>query len=221
MKQLALALASLCFIGSSASADAPDPANTAAIKIEFIAWSSDSAHVLLKIQDPNRPGFLFQVRDVEGKVVKMGNKSAVFPSEHPPMSDEEKKFIKGIMNGKVKVDGQPVKFDQLGVAEAAHPTRSDIMLMTGQKGDELVIMGMRGERATRYDRIDVMKDKKGVVAKATQKQLVWDTDGKNFILVYNQKLESKDTPFDGDFFQVFPFKSYKVKGANSEEGGTE
>ncbi|HRE91686.1 MAG TPA: hypothetical protein PK095_21390 [Myxococcota bacterium] len=216
MKQLALALASLCLLGSSASADAPDPANTAAIKIEFIAWSSDSGHVLLKIQDPNRPGFLFQVRDVKGEVVKMGKKSAVFPSEFPPMSDEEKKFIKGIMNGKVKVDGQPVKFDQLGIAEAAHPTKTDIMLMTGQKGDELVIMGMRGERATRYDRIDVMKDKKGVVAKATQKQLVWDQDGKNFILVYNQKLESKDTPFDGDFFQVFQFKSYKVKGANSE-----
>ncbi len=136
------------------------------------------------------------------------------------MSDEYKKFIKGIKNGKVKVDGQPVIFDQEGVAEANHPTKKDIMLMTGQKGDELVIMGMRGERATRYDTIDLMQDKNKVIAKASQKTLVWDNDGKNFILVYNQKLESKDTPFDGDFFQVFQFKSFKVKGA-SEEGGTE
>lgn len=220
MKRLALTLASLFVLTASASAKGPDPANTPSVKMEFIAWSSDSAYVLLKIQDPNRPGFMFQVRDVKGNVLQMGKKPAVFPSEHPPMSDEEKKFIKGIMNGKVKVDGQPIKFDQLGVAEASHPTKTDIMLMTGQKDDKLVIMGMRGERATRYDTIDLMEDKNKVVARASQKALVWDQDGKNFILVYNQKLESKDTPFDGDFFQVFQFKSYKVKGAN-EEGGSE
>lgn len=218
MKQLALSLASVFLLSGAAIAKGPDVTTLRPIKIEFVAWSTNSDYILFKVQDPNIPGFIFQVRDAKGEVVKMGSKPAVFPSQHPPMSDEEKKFIKGIMNGKVKVDGEAIKFDQEGRFEATHPKKSDIMLMTGQKGDQLVIMGMRGERATKYDSIDLLEDKNKVVAKASQKALVWDQDGKNFVVVYNQKLESKDTPFDGDFFQVFQFKAYKVKSASGEGG---
>jgi len=219
MKHAFLALASLIstlVLGAAATAKAPDVSTLKAVKFEFVAWSTDSAYILLKVQDPNIPGYIFQVRDTKGETVKMGNKPAVFPSQFSPNTPEEQKFVKGIMNGKVKVGGEPIKFDQEGVFEATHPKRSTIMLMTGQKGDKLIIMGMRGERATTYESIDLIQDKNKVVAKASQKALVWDQEGKNFILIYNQKLDSKDTPFDGDFFEVHPFKSFKVKGASEE-----
>ncbi len=199
------------------AADAPDVATLRPQNFEFIAWSTDSSLVLLKLNDPNA-GLIFQVRDAEtGEIFKMGTKPAVFPSPHAANSDEERKFIKQIVNGqKVKVDGKPVKFDQPGVAEATHPVKTDIMLMVGQKGDKLLIMGMRGERVTKYDSIDLLKDKKGVVAKASQKALVWDAEGKNFCLIYRQELKSEDTPFEGDFFVVSKFKPYKVKGSGDK-----
>ncbi len=199
------------------AADAPDVATLRPQNFEFIAWSTDSSLVLLKLNDPNA-GLIFQVRDAEtGEIFKMGTKPAVFPSPHAANSDEERKFIKQIVNGqKVKLDGKPVKFDQPGVAEATHPVKTDIMLMVGQKGDKLLIMGMRGERVTKYDSIDLLKDKKGVVAKASQKALVWDAEGKNFCLIYRQELKSEDTPFEGDFFVVSKFKPYKVKGSGDK-----
>lgn len=199
------------------AADAPDVATLRPQNFEFIAWSTDSSLVLLKLNDPNA-GLIFQVRDAEtGEIFKIGTKPAVFPSPHAANSDEERKFIKQIVNGqKVKVDGKPVKFDQPGVAEATHPVKTDIMLMVGQKGDKLLIMGMRGERVTKYDSIDLLKDKKGVVAKASQKALVWDAEGKNFCLIYRQELKSEDTPFEGDFFVVSKFKPYKVKGSGDK-----
>lgn len=206
-----------------AHAAPPDVATLRATSYEFVAWSTDSTLILLKLQDP-QAGVIFQVRDAKtGDIFKMGNKPAVFPSQNAPNSDEERKFIKQIVNGqKVKVDGQPVKFDQAGVAEATHPVKTDIMLMLGQKGDKLVVMGIRGDKASKYHAFDLLKDKKGVVAKASQKALIWDNDGKNVCIIYNQKLESADTPFDGDFFEVLPFKSYKVKGGGDDkEGGNE
>lgn len=214
---LALTAASPALAG-----DAPDLEKLRPADFTFIAWSTDSSLILLRLQDPNA-GLIFQVRDAaSGEIFKMGSKAAVFPSPHAANSDEERKFIKDIVNGrKVKVDGQPVKFDQTGVTEAAHPVKSDIMLFTGQKGDKLVIMGMRGERASKYDSIDLLKDKKGVVAKASQKALVWDNEGKNFCLIYSQDLQSQDTPFKGDFFAVYKFKASKVKGSGGDKEGGE
>jgi len=219
-------------LSSSALAGAPDVSTLRPANLDFIAWSTDSSLILLKLQDPNA-GLIFQVRDGKtGEIFKIRDKTpAVFPSANAPGSDEEKKFIKRLMNGQrvkvngksmnVEIDGKAVKFDQPGVAEATHPVKSDIMLMTGQKGDKLVIMGLRGEKATKYDSIDLIKDKKGVVAKATQKALVWDNEGKNFCLIYRQELKSDDTPFQGDFLMVSKFKPYKVKGGSDKEGGDE
>lgn len=213
MKHLTLALASIAVLGASAHAKAPDVSTLRPMQLEFVAWSTDSAYVLIKVQDKNVPGHIYQVRDAKGEVVRMGNKPAVFPSQHPPLSDEGKKFERDIRSGRrVKIDGKPVVFDQDGIFEAQHPRRTEIMLMTGQKGDKLHIIGMRGERATRYDSLHLVQDKSKVIAKASQKALVWDKDGKNFCLIYNQKLESKDTPFEGDFLICQEFKSFKVKG---------
>ena len=80
-----------------------------------------------------------------------------------------------------------------------------------------IVAILREGRATEYDKIDVLKDKKGVVAKASQKALVWDNEGKNFLLIYSQNLDSKDTPFKGDFFTVYKFKSFKVKGPKDKD----
>lgn len=215
--KLAILLSFLTLAATPALADAPDPTTLRPADYEFVAWSTDSALFLLKVQDANA-GLLFQVRDAQtGEIYQMGSKKAVFPSPHAPNSDEERKFIKEIVNGrKVKADGQPVKFDQPGVAEAQHPVKSDIMLMTGQKGDKFVIMGLRGDKASKYESIDLLKDKKGVVAKAFQKALVWDAEGKNFCLIYRQELDSQDTPFKGDFFVVSKFKASKVKASGKE-----
>ncbi len=223
MKHLLTSLFTLLALGGAAVAKPPDVTTLRPVNLEFVAWSTDSALILLKVQDPNIPGLIFQVRDAKsGEIFKMGSKAAVFPSQSSPGSDEEKKFVKQIMTGKkVKADGQPVLFDQEGVFESVHPKKSSIMMMSGQKGEKLVIMGMRGERATKYDSIDLIQDKTGVVAKASQKALVWDKDGKNFCLIYRQKLESKDTPFEGDFIHIDKFTASKVKGSSSEEGGSE
>jgi len=204
---------------SPALAAPPDVTSLRPVNYEFVAWSTDSAYILFKLQDPNIPGLIFQVRVAEtGEILSMGSKKAVFPSQSAPGSDEEKKFVKQILTGtKVKVNGEAVKFDQAGVSDSTHPTKSDIMLLTGQKGDKFVIMGVRGERSSRYDSFDLLKDKTGAVAKAYQKALVWDNDGKNFVLIYHQNLDSKDTPFEGDFFSIQKFKSSKVKSASTEE----
>jgi hypothetical protein len=216
MKPLAISVV-LAALSTPAFAENPDISTLRPANYEFVAWSTDSSLIMLKVQDPNA-GLIFQVRDAKsGDIFRAGNKPQVFPSPHAPNSDEERKFIKQLLNGKVKAEGQAVKFDQPGVAEAQHPVKSDILLMSGQKGDKLVIMGLRGDKATKYESIELIKDKKGVVAKASQKALVWDASGDNFCLIYRQELKSEDTPFEGDFFMVSKFKAYKVKGGSEKE----
>ncbi len=222
MKQLLTSFLVSFALAQASHAAPPDVSTLRATDMEFVAWSTDSSLILLKLNDPNS-GIMFQVRETKtGEVLRVNNKPMVFPSTDPVGSDEEKKFIKQLLTGKkVKVDGQPVLFDQPGVAEAAHPTKEGVALMTGQKKDKFLIVGLRGERASLYRAIDVIKDKLGVAAKATQKALVWDAKGKNFALVYRQKLESVETPFEGDFLHVEKFSSSKVKGADESEEGSE
>ncbi|MFO0746500.1 MAG: hypothetical protein U1F43_12620 [Myxococcota bacterium] len=206
---LASGLAALC-IQSSASAAAPDPATLRPAEYEIMAWSTDSSQFLVKVKDPNA-GAMFQVWDTEtAQLAKKGAKALVFPS---PSIDDEPKLLK-----KIKKQNA---MDQDVVDTAVHPKKSDIMLMTAQKEDKFVIMGVRGDKASKYDTIDVVKDKAGKVAKVNQKQLVWDHDGKNFILVYHVKLEGSDTPFEGDIIATYKFKPYKVKGGSGDEGGGE
>lgn len=212
LRSIILSLASLASLSwsSSALADAPDVSTLRPAEFEIIAWSEDSEQFLVKVKDPNA-GTLFQVRETKSnEIVRKGSKALVFPS---PSIDDEPKLIKKIIaqNG-LK---QPI------VDAATHPKKSDISLMTYQKGDKFYIMGLKGERASKYDTIDVIKDKANV-AKVFQKQLVWDQDGKNFILVYHAKLEGGEFPFEGDFIAAYKFKAFKVKGGSSDdEGGGE
>lgn len=203
---VSLTVAIVAAAAAPAFAGAPDIATLRPADYEIIAWSADSEQYLVKVKDPNA-GALFQVRETKsGDIVKKGTKAQVFPS---PSVDDEPKLIKKII--KQAEMTQPV------IDGGAHPKKSDIMLMTAQKGDKFFIMGVRGERASKYDTIDVIKDKAGQVAKVYQKQLVWDADGKNFILVYHLKLENSDTPFDGDLIYSTKFKAYKVKGGSESD----
>jgi len=196
-------------LGSAALAGAPDPSSLRPQEYEIVAWSADSEQFLVKVKDANA-GTLFQVRDTKTTdIVKKGTKPLVFPS---PSIDDEPKLIKKLI--KQNAMEQPI------VDGATHPKKSDIMLVTAQKADKFLIMGLRGDKASKYDSIDVIKDKAGKIAKVNQKQLVWDADGKNFILVYHVKLEGSDTPFEGDFIAAYKFKAYKVKGGD-EGGGDE
>ena len=197
-------LVSFC-LTSPALADAPDVSTLRPAEFEIIAWSEDSEQFLVKVKDPNA-GTLFQVRDTKSnEIVRKGTKALVFPS--PSIDDEPKLIKKIIAQNALK---QPI------VEGSAHPKKSDIMLMTAQKGDKFYIMGVKGERASKYDTIDVIKDKANV-AKVYQKQLVWDQDGKNFILVYHAKLEGGEIPFEGDFIVSYKFKAFKVKGSSGDD----
>lgn len=203
LARVAFWLPSMLLVSPIAEAAAPDPEQTRPQSYEFIAWSEDSSQFLIKVTDPNMTGCIFQVRNTEtGEIVKVGKKNA---QELAPDKDAEVKARAKIIKA--------YKMTQAGIEDSSHPKKKDIMLFTGQKGDRLVIMGMRGERASKYDTIDVMKDKRGTVAKATQKQLVWDADGSHLAIIYREKLDDKDTPFEGDFIYVAPFKESRVKKA--------
>ena len=209
LARVAFWLSSVVLASSAAVAAAPDPETTRPQSYEFIAWSEDSSQFLIKINDPNMTGCIFQVRDTEtGAIVKNGKKNA---QEIAPDKEAEVKARAKIIKA--------YKMTQAPVDDASHPKKKDIMLFMGQKGERLVIMGMRGERASKYDTIDVMKDKQGVAAKANQKQLVWDADGSHLAIIYRAKLDNKDTPFEGDFIYVAPFKESKVKKAAPAEDG--
>lgn len=195
-------------LSSSASAAAPDPATLRPAEYEIIAWNADSTQFLVKVKDPNA-GAMFQVRDAETtEIVKKGSKGLVFPS---PSIDDEPKLIKKLIKQN--------DMTQAIVDQAQHPKKKDVMLMTAQKEDKFVIMGIRGDKASKYDTIDIVKDKAGKIAKVYQKQLVWDADGKHFIVVYHAKLEGSDTPFEGDFMASYKFKAFKVKGGSDEDEG--
>lgn len=216
LRSFALALIALLYL-NPAFARGPDLELMRETRFEFVAWSTDSSLILLKMDDP-QAGTLYQVRDAKtGQVFRMGKTAATFPVNFAPNSKQELAFVRQLTNGrKVKRDGKGVKFDQKGVAEANNPRRDEIMLLTGQRGSKLLVMGIRGERATRYHSFDLLKADDGTIAEASQKALVWDDSGKNVIIIYNQKLQTPDFAFDGDFFEVLPFKSYKVPGAREE-----
>jgi len=211
LRSILVSIASAATLASSAAqADAPDVSTLRPAEYEIIAWSEDSEQFLVKVKDPNA-GTLFQVRETKSdEIVRKGSKALVFPS---PSIDDEPKLIKKIIaqNG-LK---QPI------VDSAIHPKKSDIALMSYQKGDKFYVMGLKGDRASKVETIDVIKDKANI-AKISQKQLVWDQDGKNFIIVYHAKLEGGEFPFEGDFIKAFKFKAYKVKGSGGDdEGGGE
>ena len=208
--RVAFWLPSLLLLAPAASAAAPDPESTTPLSYEFIAWSEDSSQFLVKVSASNMTGTIFQVRvTATGEIFKPNGKKPA--QELAPDKDAEVKAL-----AKIK---KLYKMTQPAVEDASNPKKKDIMLFTGQKGSKLVIMGMRGERASKYDTIDIMVDKHGGVAKASQKQLVWDADGSHLAIVYREKLDNKDTPFEGDFIYVGDFKPSKVKAPASDDDG--
>jgi hypothetical protein len=198
MLRLGLGVLWVMLMGSRALADAPDPATARQEEIEFLLWNEDSSQYLLKVKNPNTPASAFQVRVTETGEIAQGKNAVMTAMGH----EEEEKTLKKM--------AKAWKMTQAPVVEAVNPRKENIMVMTGQKKDKFVIMGLNGERATRYDSLDVMQDAKGNVAKAFQKQLVWDQDGRHLAVVYRTKLEG-EAPFDGDFIYVTRFKATRVK----------
>jgi hypothetical protein len=97
-------------------------------------------------------------------------------------------------------------------ADDATNPRSDVMMLVGQKGDKLNIYMMRGDRIVQYDSIDVYKDpKSNELAKANQKQAVWDKDGRYAVIIYSQKLDQRFQPVDRDYVYAFRFFPARAK----------
>jgi hypothetical protein len=188
-----------------ARADAPDPATTRQEDIEFLLWSEDSAQYLLKVRNANNPATVFQIRDTETGEIAQGRNAVATANGH----DEEVKTLKKLVKA--------WKLTQAPVVEAVNPRKSHIMVMTGQKKDKFLVMGLNGDRATRYESFEVMQDAGGQAAKAFQKQLVWDQDGRHLAIVYRTKLEG-ETPFEGDMVYVTKFKATRVKAPAAADG---
>jgi len=204
-KQMIPAVFALVLVAGPASAKGPDPQETRQENIEFVAWSEDSSSYLVKVTNNSSPATIFQVRDTEtGEILKKGKKVAV---EIANGQEEEIKVQKKMIRA--------YGMSQEPITEAVHPRRDNIMVMTGQKKDKFVIMGLNDERATPYDKIDVMRDGKDNLAKTFQKQLVWDQNGRYLAIVYRTKLES-DPIFEGDMMYVTRFKTSRVKSASGE-----
>jgi hypothetical protein len=194
--------------GRALAEDPPDPAQTRQEDIEFLLWNEDSSQYLLKVRNASSPATVFQVRDTETGAIVEGKNAVMTANGH----DEEVKALKKLVKA--------WKLTQAPIVEAVNPRKENIMVMTGQKKDKFVIMGLNGERATKYDSFEVMQDAKGNIAKAFQKQLVWDQDGRHLAVVYRTELEG-ETPFEGDMLYVTKFKTTKVKAPVAAEGGAE
>jgi hypothetical protein len=160
----------------------------------------------LKVRNANTPAVVFQVRVTETGEIAPGKNAVMTANGH----DEEVKALKKM--------AKTWKMTQEPVVEAVNPRKENIMVMTGQKKDKFVVMGLNGDRATRYESFDVMQDAKGNVAKAFQKQLVWDQDGRHLAIVYRTKLEG-ESPFEGDMLYVTKFKATRVKAPVATEDG--
>jgi hypothetical protein len=203
---LSIAFVSTLLVGS-AHAKGPNPQETRQEDIEFIAWAEDSSSYMLKVKNANNPATIFQIRDTEtGEIIKKGRKPAV---EIANGQEEEMKVEKKMRKA--------WNMTQDPYTEAVHPRRENIMVMTGQKKDKFVVMGVNGERATPYEKIDVMRDGKENLARTFQKQLVWDQDGRYLAIVYRTELKS-DPAFEGDLIYVTRFRTTRVKSA---DGGDE
>lgn len=201
---------SLVLLPGTLFAKGPDPLETRQENIEFLMWSEDSSLYMVKVTNANNPSAIFQVRDTEtGAIVMKGKKAAV---ELANSREDEPKIFKKM--------AKAWNMTQEPVYEAVNPRRENIMVMTGQKKDKFVIMGINGDRATRYEALHVMRDSKDNLAKTFQKQLVWDQDGKHLVIIYRTKLDS-DPVFEGDLMYVTRFKASRVKAPGSDEESEE
>jgi len=176
---------------------APEIPNTKQ-SIEVVGFTKDGKEIILKIVDEH-VGDLLQVRQTKkNKILKA----------YPFQSGEDKRAWR-----RVKKTYPPAQDYE---PSAEHPRRP-YTLMTVQKGDNIGLFVMKGDRIKPYAEIPLLKSKEGVTAEAFVKQAVWGPRGKHIVVVYHQKTADKLT-WEGDFVRTFKFKSYRVNFDDSEEG---
>jgi hypothetical protein len=200
------ALILFAVMSTSASAQGPDPKTTLQEEIEFLRWSADSDHYLLRVTNANLGGaaVLKIIITETGEVLHQGKKPMVFVVNS---KDEEDKMVKRLI--------KQHNLTQEPVVEAVHPRRDHIMVMTGQKKDKFLIIGLNEDRATRYESIDVMRDEKGKLSEVFQRQLVWDAEGRYLAVVYHTELKGESF-FSGDFVHVTRFRPGRIKAPGED-----
>jgi hypothetical protein len=191
-----LATVLVCSVALAADREAMPGAPPSQQAIEVAGFSADGKLVFLRVADENT-GLSLQVRDAKkGELVK------TYPFEE----DAEKKAVARVKKTHQGSDDW--------VDGADHP-RKPITLMTAQKGAELVIYMMLGERIVEYERIPLMTTKKKEPSKTFVKQVAWDAKGKFAAVVYHQEITDL-LHWEGDFVHTFKFKSYRVTGGGAD-----
>lgn len=188
---LALAVLGTAILFSGHATAADDIRDIRKVQLQFLAFNEDSSEYLVKVLDENI-GSVLQVRETRNnELVKA----------YPFSADEEDRTVKRIRaRHKLTVDPHE---------DPANPRKEELTMLLGQKGDKLMIYIMKGEQIKTYDSIPLLTNKDGEVAKATMKQLVWDQDGKNVVIIYHQKFPGQHG-FASDFVHSFKFRSFKV-----------
>ena len=193
------------FTASEAAAARPSAGDSSLqdirkVQLEFLAFNDDSSEYLVKVIDEN-VGTVLQVRST---------KDNTLVKAYPYQLEDEEKTIKRTRK-KHNLTQDPVE-------DPANPKKKTLTLLLGQKDDKLIVYVMKGDKIKKYDAIDVLKDKDGVTAAATMKQLVWDQQGKNVVIIYHQKFPG-DNGFQSDFVYSFKFKAYKANFGDSDDSG--
>lgn len=189
----ALSVLALTSVAHAARDEAAPPVPASKQVIEVVGFSSDGREVFLRVDDENT-GLSFQVRDAKkGDLVKT----------YPFQEDDEKRARARLSKAH---DGSDAWVD------GADNPRKEITLMTAQKGKDLVIYMMKGDRIVEYERVPLLTTRKKEPAKSFVKQVAWDPRGKYAAVVYHQEIQDL-LPWEGDFVHTFKFKSYRVSGA--------
>ncbi len=158
--------------------------------ITCVGFSVNGKEAIFRVIDEHI-GTLFQVRSVKKNEVL-----ASFPFEE----GEEKRAWRRVKKAH-NVDAE--------FSDAPENTKKKVVMMSEVKGDNICIYMMRGEAIKPYLEIPLHKNKKGQVAKAIVKQMVWDQKGKYAIVVYHQETAGR-MKWKGDFVHAFKFKFYKT-----------
>ncbi len=158
--------------------------------ITCVGFSANGKEAVFRIIDEN-VGTMFQVRSVK--------KNEILKS-FPFSEDEEKRAWHRVK----KAHNVHAEF-----ADAPENPKKNVVMMSQVKGDKILIHMMRGEAIKPYLDIPLYKSKKGQVAEAFVKQMVWDHKGKYAVVVYHQKTAGR-MKWEGDFVKAFKFKLYKT-----------
>lgn len=184
-------------VALAAKDDAAPPLPPSQQGIAISGFSADGKKVFLRVADENT-GLSFQVRDT-----KKGELEKTYPFQE----DAEKRSLARVNKSH---DGSDAWVD------GPDNPRKEITLLTAQKGKDLIIYMMKGERIVEYERIPLLTTKKKEPAKTFVKQVAWDAKGKYAAIVYHQEITDL-LKWEGDFVHTFKFKSYRVTAGESED----